>query len=54
MTDCPPLLIFASTLVSSPCQLESPPPVDIDLHYNKCSLFLNSLFLALRFAGGQY
>jgi len=40
----PPLVIVASTLVPSPCPLESPPYMDIDLHY-KSSLFLSFAFL---------
>jgi len=36
----PPLVLVASTLITSPCSLESPPLVDIDLQY-KCSLFLS-------------
>jgi len=56
MTDCPPpppLVLFTSTLVSSPCPVESPcTPVDIDLGYTiNVSCFYHLLFLAPFVAG---
>jgi len=32
-TPAPPLVLVAFSLVPSPCPLESPPLIDIDLHY---------------------
>jgi len=56
MIDWPPpplLVLFASTLVPSPCPLEAPcTPVDMDLDYTMIvPCFYNSLFLAPFVAG---